>query len=69
MDSKDKATITRLLNRFEKAVRTYTFRGSADPSEVSEIEEEYKAAKEDIRRWMEGVANMCDHLRWLLGRS
>lgn len=42
--------ITKLLRRFEAAVRADEMKGSAAPSEVPEIEAELSAARSDLVR-------------------
>ena len=42
------AEIEKLLERFEKAVRAHEMLGAKDPEDWHGIEEEYKAAKEEL---------------------
>lgn len=44
------------LRRFEKAVMTLAFKGAAPPEEHPYIETEYKAAKEQIKRWLPSLS-------------
>lgn len=42
------SVVARVVNRFEKAVRSYTLKGSRHPEDQIYIENEYKLAKRNL---------------------